>query len=117
MSRNLWIPLLPVSVALLMAADQPQPWKDKQAAQWTEEDTKLILSDSPWVKKVKPFVQSQQVAQPRQAQQRNGGGMGRGGGGIGGLSIPGIGSRRYPGGGGGGEAVPVQAGDGEWQLP
>jgi hypothetical protein len=92
--------LLPLSAALLAAGDQP--WIDKQASEWTEGDAKQVLTDSPWVKTVKP-----EIARPADnGQRRSGGGMGRGGGiGIGGIGIGlpgGIGRRGgmgYPGGG------------------
>ncbi len=32
--------IAPLSIALLAAADQPQPWKDKQVPEWTDEDAK-----------------------------------------------------------------------------
>jgi hypothetical protein len=86
--------LIPVSFLALAAADQP--WKDKQIADWNDDDTKLILSDSPWAKSVDATVE-----QPA-ARGRTGNSTGRGGlGGIG-LGIPGIGRRGiggYPGGG------------------
>ncbi len=86
----------PLSVVLLAAADQP--WKDKQIPDWTDDDAKQILADSPWAKTVTPTID-----RSANSGQRRGGGMGRGGGiGLGGigLGIPGIGmGRRYPGGG------------------
>ena len=96
MSRVWWIPLLPLSAVLLMAVDQP--WKDKQESQWTDQDTKLILSDSPWSRHVKPVVQPRQTRQSQQQQPRRAG-TGRNNGGV--FGIPGIGGgrQRYPGGG------------------
>jgi hypothetical protein len=96
--------LLPISMALLAAGDQP--WKDKQVAEWNEDDARQILSDSPWAKTVHPTI----VRSANGGQRGSGGGMGRGGGiGIGGIGIglPGMGGmgRRGgmggPGGGGG----------------
>src|SRR5689334_2685944 len=90
--------LLLISVALLAAADQP--WKDKQAAEWSEDETKQVLSDSPWAKTVIPSVDHSANA----GQRRSGGGMGRGGGiGIGGIGIglPGMGGMGRRGGMGG----------------
>jgi hypothetical protein len=100
--------LLPVSMALLTAGDQP--WKKKQIAEWNEDDAKQILTDSPWVKSVTPTID-----RSANGGQRRPGGMDRGGGvGLGGIGIglPGMGggSRRggmggpgmgggYPGGG------------------
>jgi hypothetical protein len=90
--------VLPVSLALLAAGDQP--WKDKQINEWTEDDAKLVLTDSPWAKSVTPTVGRSQ----QQSGRRGGGGMGRGGGiGIGGigLGIPGLGGMGRRGGMGG----------------
>ncbi len=100
MFRMRLLPLLPVSIALL-AADG-QSWKDKPITEWNEDDTKQVLTDSPWAKTVQPTIDRTNNG------QRSSRGMGRGGGiGIGGigLGIPGIGGmgRRggmgYPGGG------------------
>lgn len=55
MIRTWQVSLVPLSVALLMAADQP--WKDKQAADWNDADAKLVLTNSPWVKTIKPAVE------------------------------------------------------------
>jgi hypothetical protein len=91
--------VLPVSLALLAAGDQ-LPWKDKQIAEWTEDDAKQVLTDSPWAKSVTPTVGRSQQEGGRQG----GGGMGRGGGvGIGGigLGIPGLGGMGRRGGMGG----------------
>lgn len=81
---------------VLTAADQP--WQDKQTADWTEDDLKQVMNDSPWAKTVTP-----QVAHNDSSGPGNSRGMGRSGGiGLGGISIglPGMG-RRYPQGGGG----------------
>jgi hypothetical protein len=66
----------PFSVMLLMAA--APPWKSKQMEQWSEQDAKLILTNSPWVKKVTPAL----MPQYSENQRRQGGQMG-GGDGIG----------------------------------
>jgi hypothetical protein len=50
MTRRLPAYLVPVCIALLMAGEQP--WKDKRVAQWSEDDAKLVLSNSPWAKTV-----------------------------------------------------------------
>ena len=89
--------VLPVSLALLAAGDQT--WKDKQIAEWTEDDARQVLSDSPWAKPVTPTV-----SRSRPEGERRAGGMGRGGGiGIGGigLGIPGLGGMGRRGGMGG----------------
>src|SRR5262245_20620028 len=88
--------------AALLAAEGPA-WKDKPVAEWSEDETKQILSDSPWAKSVQPEIER------ASNQGRSRRGMGRGGGiGIGGIGIglPGGGMGRrggmgYPGGGGG----------------
>jgi hypothetical protein len=78
--------LLPLSLSLF-AADE-QGWKNKQVPDWTEDDAKQVLSDSPWVRTVTPSL-----AQAQQQPRRFGGpGMGR----RGGFGYPGGG---YPGGG------------------
>jgi hypothetical protein len=64
------------SVILLMAA--APPWKSKQIEQWSEQDAKLILTNSPWVKKVTPAL----MPPLNEDQRRQGGQMG-GGDGIG----------------------------------
>jgi hypothetical protein len=90
--------VIPVSLALMSAGDQT--WKGKQIAEWTEDDAKQVLSDSPWAKPVTPTLSSSRSDGVRRA----GGGMGRGGGiGIGGigLGIPGLGGMGRRGGMGG----------------
>src|SRR5262245_8777009 len=93
------VPLLGISAALF--ASGGQPWKDKPVTDWTEEDAKQVLTDSPWAKTVYPTIDN---SSNDQRQRR---GMGRGGGGIGiggiGIGLPGGMGRRggmgYPGGG------------------
>jgi len=97
MRRYLRFSLFPLCLAVLTAADEP--WKNKQIAEWSEDDAKQVLTDSPWSKTVTPSIE-------RSANngQRSGGGYGRGGGiGIGGIGIglPGMGRRGGYGGGGG----------------
>ncbi len=96
--------VLPLSVLLLAASEQP--WKDKAAADWTEDETKQVLTDSPWAKTVQPTVERQNNGQPQRRGMGRGGGIGIGGIGIGlpggmgrrgGMGYPGGG---YPGGGG-----------------
>lgn len=98
MIRKWHLTLIPISVALLAAADQP--WKDKQVAEWSEDDARQLLTDSPWTKSVKPNVDRSSDT----GQRRSGGGMGRGGGiGVGGIGIglPGMGGAGRRGGMGG----------------
>ncbi len=66
----------PLPVVLLMAA--APTWKSKQMEQWSEQDAKLILTNSPWVKKVTPAL----MPPLNEDQRRQGGQMG-GGDGIG----------------------------------
>jgi hypothetical protein len=68
--------VFPFSVFLLLAA--PPIWKSKQIEQWSEQDAKLILTDSPWVKKMTPAL----MPPLNEDQRRQGGQMG-GGDGIG----------------------------------
>jgi hypothetical protein len=80
--------LLLVAVVLL-AADFP--WKDKPVSQWTVDDGKQVLTDSPWVKQVTP----QNVRDLSPDERREGGNMEAGigkGVGIAGLGI--LGRRR-----------------------
>lgn len=97
--------LIPVSAAALLAASD-QPWKDVKAAEWSEDDTKMILNESPWSKQVTPIVnpESNRIQNPLgRGGYPGGGGGGRRGGGYpgGGGGYPG-GGGGYPGGGGGG---------------
>jgi hypothetical protein len=62
----------PFSVVLLMAA--VPVWKSKQIDQWSEQDARLILTDSPWVKKATPAL----LPQYSENQRRQGGQMGGG---------------------------------------
>jgi hypothetical protein len=94
MPRKRLLFLLGISAALF--ATGGQPWKDKPLSDWTEDEAKEVLTDSPWAKTVHPTMDSSDN------QQRPRRGMGRGGGiGVGGIGIglPGGMGRRYPGGG------------------
>jgi hypothetical protein len=44
--------LIPMSTALLMATAYTPSWKDSPVAQWSEDDAKQLLNDSPWAKNV-----------------------------------------------------------------
>jgi hypothetical protein len=68
--------VVPFSVMLLIAA--APSWKSKPMEQWSEQDANLILTDSPWVKKVTPAL----LPPLNENQRRDGGHMG-GGDGIG----------------------------------
>lgn len=87
---------IPIFAGVLWASDEP--WKDRDAAQWTEEDARQVITDSPWAKTVLP-----ELVRSANDGSRRGGGGGRGGGiGIGGIGIglPGIGGVGRRGGGG-----------------
>jgi hypothetical protein len=58
-NRAWQLSLLPLSVAVLLAADQP--WKDKPVSDWNSADTKLILTNSPWAKTVKAALEPAQA--------------------------------------------------------
>jgi len=71
MTYKLRIALFALSALVLTAADQA--WKNKQFPEWTEEDAKELLKDSPWVKTV---VATLVKSQDRVAVGRRGGGIG-----------------------------------------
>jgi hypothetical protein len=85
---------LPFTALLLLAAASWSgnlSWKDKPFSQWTTEDAKQVLTDSPWVKQVTP----QNVRDLSPDERRAGGDMGAGigkGVGLAGLGI--LGPRR-----------------------
>ncbi len=97
---NKW-QVFPLCVSFVLMAAGDQPWKDKQIAEWNDDDAKQVLTDSPWAKTVTPTIDRT----ANSGERRSGGGMGRGGGiGIGGINIgiPGIGGIGRRGGMGGG---------------
>jgi hypothetical protein len=106
MLRAYLLCLLPISAALLTAADQT--WKDKPIAEWNDGDARQVLADSPWVKTTTPTLGESSGG----GQRRSTGGLGQGGGiNLGGVQIglPGLGGiggqrggRGGSGGGGGG---------------
>jgi hypothetical protein len=65
-----WLCLI-AAAACLMAADPV--WKSKPAAQWTEEDAKLILASSPWAKETRATI----TRRVTEDQLREGGQMGQ----------------------------------------
>lgn len=75
---------------------EAQVWKDKLIAEWSVEEARQVLTDSPWAKTVTPTPDGS----GRLGQQRVG--MGPGGIGIGGVGIglPGMGRRGGMGGSG-----------------
>jgi hypothetical protein len=68
---SLVLVLLPVCAIALFAADPV--WKTKAIRDWTEEDAKLVLTDSPWAVNVRSAVMPLQGEQAR----REGGNMGQ----------------------------------------
>lgn len=64
--------VLPLSVTLLMAADPA--WKSKPISEWSAEDAKEVLANSPWAK----AAQGSAVTQRSEAQLRERGRMGGG---------------------------------------
>jgi len=94
MFRTWQLSLLPLSVALLMAADQP--WKDKQVSDWNDADAKAVLTSSPWAKAIKPAVEPAAAQRAPARSVMTMPGMGRRGGyGYPGGAYPAGGS--YPG--------------------
>lgn len=74
-SRSIALLLLPfVSLA-------DDAWKNKRAAEWTEAETKQVLTDSPWAAMVTPTIDKK-----AKQSQSNRGGLG--------IGIPGMGRRR-----------------------
>ena len=51
-NQCVWLSIAAVLPALLVA----QVWKNKPIAQWTADDAKQVLSDSPWAKTVTPTI-------------------------------------------------------------
>jgi hypothetical protein len=70
MKRTLLV-LIPCSAILLIAAEPV--WRDKPIANWTEEDTRQILENSPWAKIVIAGV----ARRPNEDERREGGNMGQ----------------------------------------
>jgi hypothetical protein len=61
---------LPISAALLMAADPaawPTAWKSKPIPGWTEEDARQILTNSPWSRTVVAGITRRQSEDERRA--------------------------------------------------
>jgi hypothetical protein len=63
--------LLPVMALLLLAADPA--WKTKSTRDWTEEDARQILTDSPWTLNIKAAV----MPLESESARRDGGNMGQ----------------------------------------
>jgi len=52
MRRILTFGLIPLSAVLLTATAFDPSWRDSPVPQWSEEDARQLLADSPWVKQV-----------------------------------------------------------------
>jgi hypothetical protein len=77
---------------LLLASDQP--WKDKRPAEWSDDEVRQVLSDSPWARPTTPEMKATQRPSRSGMGRRGGmGGPGIGIGGIGGIGFPGGGRR------------------------
>lgn len=63
-----------LAVCVLLAGAEPA-WKSKPISQWTAEDAKSVLTDSPWVKHAAIAI----LPQRSESQMREGGKMGGGG--------------------------------------
>jgi hypothetical protein len=73
-------------VVTFALAAPDRSWKDKQFSEWTEDDAKEVIANSPWVKKVTPTVA---VKTPEPDKQARPGGVRH----RGGIDIGGIGRR------------------------
>jgi hypothetical protein len=56
MLRDWKIWLLPLPLVSLAAVSDDDAWKTKRAADWTDAETKRILTDSPWAAMVTPTI-------------------------------------------------------------
>ena len=114
--RKLYLLAFPLFVAAagFAIAEDDAPWRAKQIPDWTENDAKDLLAESPWVTTFTPTMKSPDGSGGQRSRGLGGlggigigipgmGGMGRGGGGYpgGGGGYPGGGGGGYPGGGGG----------------
>ena len=109
MSLQWWPCLFVLSTFQAVAAGES--WKDKQIAEWSQDDAKQVLSDSPWVKTATPTISRSASDGPRRSGR--GGGFGVGGVGIGLPGVGGMGRRGGiggPGTGGGGSPRGAQTG-------
>src|SRR5579863_7100303 len=68
--------LIPFGAVLLLAAEPS--WKTKDISQWNEQEAKLLLTDSPWVKKATPAALPPQNEALRRAGGQWGGGQSAG---------------------------------------
>lgn len=70
-SRGATVGMVPLAAVALLAANPS--WKDKPAAQWTEEDAKQVLTASPWARPIRAGV-SRRLSED---ELRDGGKMGQ----------------------------------------
>jgi hypothetical protein len=88
MMHNLRAMVFAVSAVSLAASNQS--WKVKQFSEWTEDDAKEVMTDSPWAKTVTPtLAKPAEQVNPTPSSGRRRGGINVGGVGIG---LPGMGS-------------------------
>lgn len=94
------ISALVFSAALVGYAQQP--WKGKPLAEWSEDDARQVLSNSPWTKVVTPKVERSEGGRGGYGGRRGIGGIGGPGMGGPGMGGPGMGGGRGGMGGSGG---------------
>jgi hypothetical protein len=82
-TRKLLLFLLSMDLIGPLGATDPS-WKNKPIAQWSEDDAKQILANSPWVKNVTSVQLPELTAQQRREGGATGGGKGTGFSGLGG---------------------------------
>jgi hypothetical protein len=68
--------LLPFGAVLLLAGDPS--WKTKDVSQWSEQEARMLLTDSPWVKRTTPAPLPAQNEASRRQGGKFGGGQGIG---------------------------------------
>jgi hypothetical protein len=88
--RKVSLRVLPLVLALTAAGAEDPAWRAKQIPDWSEDDAKDVLADSPWVKTFTPTTKQ---------DQSNGSRLGGIGIGIPGMGRRGMGGGGYPGGG------------------
>ena len=104
-----WIACAIPAAAVLAAADAS--WRDKPAAEWSQDDARQVLTDSPWAKSVQARVKSSSGG-----SHGSRGAMGRPGVGLGGTGIGFPGPRMGGRGGMGGRGIPQGSGGGGGQT-
>jgi hypothetical protein len=103
-----WIACAIPMAAVLAAADTS--WKDKPVSEWSQDDARQVLTDSPWAKSVQAKVKNSSGG-----SHGSRGAMGRPGVGLGGVGI-GIPGPRMSGRGGMGRGIPQGSGGGGGQT-